>query len=223
MISRRSYSMVYNLQRIILLVFYTISMIALSIPLAILVTTLFPDHLYPLMVILLLYMVGVVVLGSVIHTISYIPFNLASAFDPIKNAIASGEIQSVEALGKRITKFTVGFFDFSFLDIDHAFLHTEQSGPVSHEDLSEVIRAMEEFGMPEKSKTAEEIIRAGRVAHGEKEYHLYILPIWFGEHWLGYMGLLSGRRINRLSRQFLMEYENNFLDDQLMHVIQRNR
>ncbi len=200
MISRRSYSMVYNLQRIILLVFYTISMIALSIPLAGLVTRLFPDNLYPLAATLVLYMVGVVVLGGMIHTISYIPFNLASAFDPIKNAIASGEIQSMEQLGKRITQFTVGFFDFSFLDIDHAFLHTEQSGPVSHEDLTEAIRAMEEFGMLEESKTLEEIIHAGKVTLKEKQYHLYILPIWFGEHWLGYMGLLSGRHISRFAQ-----------------------
>lgn len=208
--------MIYKVQRIILLVFYTISMVALSIPFARLITSLFPDHLYPLVSFLVLYMVLVVVLGSLIHTISYIPFHLASAFDPIKNDIASGEIRTLEELGKRITEFTVHFFDFAFLDIDHAFLHTPESGPFSHEDLSSAIRAMEEFGMLEMSKTLEDIVRAGKVTHEQKEYHIYILPIWFGNKWLGYMGLLTKRRISRFSRRFLAEYENNFLDDQIM-------
>ena len=214
--------MIYRVQQIILLVFYTISMMSLSIPLIKLVTGLFPDHLYPLLVILILYMVLVVVVGSLIHTISYIPFNLAAAFDPIKNAIASGEIRTLEDLGKRVSEFITGFFDFAFLDIDHAFLHTEQTGPVSHEDLTQSIRAMEKFGMLEKSKTMEEIMRAGKITQGHREYHLYILPVWFGEKWLGYLGLLSKKRISRFYREFLKEFENNFLDDQIMHVIQKS-
>jgi hypothetical protein len=223
MISRRSYSMFYNVQRIILLFFYTVTMITLSIPLAGLVTTLSPDHLYPLVVTLLLYMVGVVVLGSIINTISYIPFNLAAAFDPVKNAIASGEIRNVEELGKRITAFTTQFFDFAFLDIDHAFLHTGQTGPVSHEDLTGAFEVMEKFGMIDKSKQLEEIIRAGKIKLGNREFHLYILPIWFGEKWLGYMGLFSKKRISRFYQKFLIEFENNFLDDQLMYMIQQSR
>lgn len=214
--------MIYRVQQIILLVFYTISMMSLSIPLIKLVTRLFPDHLYPLMVILLLYMVLVVVVGSLIHTISYIPFNLAAAFDPIKNAIASGDIRTLEDLGKKVSEFITGFFDFAFLDIDHAFLYTERTGPVSHEDLSQSIRAMEKFGMAEKSKTLENIIRAGKITQGHREYHLYILPVWFGEKWLGYLGLLSKNRISRFYREFLKEFENNFLDDQIMHVIQQS-
>ena len=65
----------------------------------------------------------------------------------------------------------------------------------------------------------EEIIRAGKITLPEGEYHLYVLPIWFGSRWLGYMTLLSEKRISRFFQQFLMEYENNFLDDQIMHII----
>jgi hypothetical protein len=219
MIARRSYSLVYKVQRIILMVFYTISMMALSIPLARFVNQLSPDHLYPLVATLILYMVLVVILGGVVHTISYIPFNLAAAFDPIRNDIASGEIRDLAMLGERITRFMVEFYDFTFLDIAHAFIHTEQGGPVSHEDLSDAIAAMEEFGMLEMSRTLKEISRAGKVAHEGKEFHLYILPIRFGNRWLGYMGLLSGSRISRFALHFLAEFENNFLDDQIMHVI----
>ncbi len=215
--------MIYNVQRIILLVCYSVTMVVLSIPLARLVTTLFPDHLYPLAAILILYMILVVVIGSIIHTISYIPFNLAREFDPVKNAIASGEIRDLEDLGKEVTSFTTRFFDFAFLDIDHAFLHTEQTGPVSHEDLTGAYKTLEAFNMAEQSKKIEGVIRAGKINLGHKEYHLYILPIWFGERWLGYMGLFSRKRIGRFYQKFLTEFENNFLDDQLMHVIQQSK
>ena len=200
------------------MVFYTISMVALSIPLLRLVLKSFPDDLYPLTVTLLLYMVVVVIFGSFIHTLIYIPSKLSVDFDPIKNDIASGEIKDLKKLGKKVSLFVVEFFDFAFLDIDHAFLHTEETGVVSCEELPEAAPAMEQFGMLEKSKTIREITRAGKISHERSAYHLYILPIWLGNQWLGYMGLLSKRRIGHFHRKFLTEFENIFLDDQLMHV-----
>lgn len=218
----RTYSSVYHLQRTLLLVFYGISMLVLSFPLIRLVTWLFPDQLFALVAGLVLYMVSVVALGGFLHTASYIPFNLAAAFDPIKNDIARGDIGTMRELGVRITAFTVDFFDFSFLDIRHAFLHTEPEGPVSHEDLGDAIQAMEEFGMLEMSRELQGIERAGKVHHRGRQFHLYILPVRFGEKWLGYMGLLSGKRISKYARLFLAEYENHFLDDQIMLVMNRN-
>jgi len=210
--------MIYRVQRFILMLFFTISMVALSIPLIRLVMKLSPDHHYPLIATLVLYLVLVVVLGSVIHTISFIPSKLAAAFDPIKNDIASGRISDLQELGKRISLFMTEFFNFAFLDIDHAFLHTEQTGVVSCEDIPEAAPAMEEFGMLEKSKTIKDIIRAGKITHDQYEYHLYILPVWLGDHWLGYMGLMTNKRIGRFYQKFLTEFENDFLDDQLMQV-----
>ncbi len=224
MSQRRTYSYIYSVQRIILLVFYTTTAIALSIPLARLVNNLSPNQLYPLIVTLILYMVGTVIVGSLIHVISYIPFNLATAFDPIKNEIATGEIASIEQLGKKITRFTVQFFDFSFLDISHAFIQTDTSDLISHIPLpTQIEQVLKEYGMAEKSKEMEEIIRAGKITIPEGEYHLYVLPIWFGSRWLGYMTLLSEKRISRFFQQFLMEYENNFLDDQIMHIIHHSK
>ena len=215
----QSHSFIYNVQRVILLVFYTTTAISLSIPLARLVSMLSPEHLFPLFATLVIYMVLVVVIGSFIHVVSYIPFNLASAFDPIKNDIASGTIKDVDQFGKRISQFTTEFFDFSFLDITHAFIQTEKSDLISHEDMEEVKAVLGEYGMLEKSKQLEEIIRAGQFSFHDHEYHLYILPIWFGDRWLGYMGLLTRKRISRFFQRFLMEFENNFLDDQILYMM----
>ncbi|MCK4880240.1 MAG: hypothetical protein KAS82_06260 [Bacteroidales bacterium] len=218
-----SYSFIYNLQRIILLVFFVTTSIAISIPLAKLVTKLSPNHLYPLVITLLAYIIVVVVVGSMIHVISYIPFNLATAFDSIKNDIASGRINTIEQLGERITAFTVRFYNFSFLDISHAFLQTEGGEVMGHETNIQVENVLKEYKMLEKSRELDQITRAGKISLQGKNYQLYILPIWFGEQWLGYMALLSEKRISRFFQRFLMEYEENFLDDQIMHLVKFNK
>ena len=220
---RSSYSFIYNLQRIILLVFFTTTSIALSVPLAMLVVKLSPNQLYPLVITLLAYLILVIVVGSMIHVISYIPFNLATAFDPIKNDIALGKILSIEQLGERITAFTVQFYNFSFLDITHAYIEIEESGIIGFESNKELDKILNEYRMLDKSKALEEITLAGKVSLPERDYQLYILPIWLGETWLGYMALLSEKRISRFFRRFLMEYEENFLDDQIMHLVRMNK
>jgi hypothetical protein len=216
---RSSYSLIYNLQRVILLVFFTTTSIALSVPLTMLVLRLFPDQYFPLVITLLVYMVLVVVAGSMIHVISYIPFNLATAFDPIKNDIASGKIRTIGELGERITCFTVRFYNFSFLDISHAYLETKGSGVVGFERNTQVEKLLKERRILEKSRELENITLEGRINLPDRDYLLYILPLWLGETWLGYMALLSEHRISRFFQRFLMEYEENFLDDQIMHVV----
>ena len=216
---RSSYSFIYRLQRIILLVFYTTNAMALSIPLAKLAVKLSPNQLYPLVITLLLYMLLVIVVGSMIHVISYIPFNLATAFDPIKNDIAEGRISTIEELAERITTFTVQFYNFSFLDISHAFLETEASGVIGFESNNQMDKVLKDYRMLDKSKVLEEITLAGKISLPERDYYLYILPLWMGGTWLGYMALLSEKRISRFFQLFLMEYEDNFLDDQIMHLV----
>ena len=223
MARRSSYSFIYNLQRIILLVFFTTTSIALSIPLAMLVMKLSPNQLYPLVITLLIYMVVVVILGAMIHVISYIPFNLATAFDPIKNDIASGKISTIEQLGERITSFTVQFYNFSFLDITHAYIEIEESGIIGFESNTPLSKVLNEYRMLDKSKVLEDLTLAGKISLPERDYQLYILPIWLGESWLGYMALLSEKKISRFFQRFLMEYEGNFLDDQIMHVVRFNK
>jgi hypothetical protein len=223
MSKRSSYSFIYNLQRVILLVFFTTTSIALSIPLVMLVERLFPNQLYPLLITLLIYIILVIILGSMIHVISYIPFNLATAFDPIKNDIAAGKLTTMEALGERLTRFTVEFYNFSFLDISHAYIETEVSGIIGFESNTQVDKVLKDYKMLENSKALEEITLAGKISLPDRDYQLYILPLWLGENWLGYMALLSEKRISRFFQRFLMEYEGNFLDDQIMHVVRLNK
>ena len=214
-----SHSYIYRIQRIILLVFYTTTSVSLAIQLIMLVTKLSPNQLFPLVLTLLLYMILVVIVGSLIHVISYIPFHLANAFDPIQNDIASHRIGSMDMLGERITEFTVQFFNFSFLDITHAYIQTDGSDVMGHEPSMQVEKVLKEYQMLQNSQKLEGITRAGEISLPEGNYQLYILPIWFEDRWLGYMALLSKKRISRFFQRFLMEYEDNFLDDQVMHLM----
>jgi len=217
------YSFIYNLQRVTLLIFYATTSIAISIPLSMLVMGLSPNQLFPLVITLLAYIILVIVVGSMIHVISYIPFNMATAFDPIKNDIASGRIATIEELGARITSFTVTFYNFSFLDISHAFLQTEHSGLMGNQENSQLENILKEHDLLEKSRQTDHITAEGKIMLEGKAYQLYILPIWLGENWLGYMALLSEQRISRFFQRFLMEYEENFLDDQIMHLVRFNK
>jgi len=217
------YSFIYNLQRVTLLIFYATTSIAISIPLSMLVLGLSPNQLFPLVITLLAYIILVIVVGSMIHVISYIPFNMATAFDPIKNDIASGRIATIEELGARITSFTVTFYNFSFLDISHAFLQTEHSGLMGNQENSQLENILKEHDLLEKSRQTDHITAEGKIMLEGKAYQLYILPIWLGENWLGYMALLSEQRISRFFQRFLMEYEENFLDDQIMHLVRFNK
>jgi len=213
---KRSYSYIYSVQRIILLIFYSATCISLVIPLIRLVLRLSPNQLYPLFVTLLLYTILVVVVGALIHVISYIPFNLANAFDPIQNDLASGRIRSMEDLCERITEFTVEFFSFSFLDITHAYIQIDQTEVLGHKPENLVDKVLTEYQMLRNSQELDGITRAGEISLPDGNHHLYILPISFGNRWLGYMALLSRKRIKRLFQRFLMEYEDNFLDQQVM-------
>ena len=167
----RHYSFIYNLQRITLLIFYFTTSIAISIPLSILVLGLSPNQLFPLVVTLLAYIILVIVVGSMIHVISFIPFNLATAFDPIKNDIALGRIHTIEELGARITSFTVAFYNFSFLDISHAFLQTEHSGLLGYQKNDQLEKILKERSILEKSRQTEHITPEGKITLEEALAH----------------------------------------------------
>lgn len=217
--NHRSYSSVYNVQRIILLFFYSLAMIALCIPIAKWFNHLFPDNFFPLVLILILYTVFAVVLGTFIYVVSYIPFNLAGAFDPIKNDIAAGIITGKEAFGKRVTHFITEFFDFSFLDIEYAVFMAEGTGLICYSDREELIRALNDFNLPSLCAPGDKIRHLGRIKIHNKSCHFYLLPIRFGERWLGCIAFFTSRRIRKFFLEIIQEFENNFLDDQLMYII----
>ena len=103
------------------------------------------------------------------------------------------------------------------------YIEIKESGLLGFESNTQPDKILKEYRLLDKSKALEEMTLAGKVSLPERDYQLYILPIWLGDTWLGYMALLSEKRISRFFRRFLMEYEENFLDDQIMHLVRMNK
>jgi hypothetical protein len=56
----------------------------------------------------------------------------------------------------------------------------------------------------------------------DKNYHPYIIPIHFGEEWLGYFAVFSKSKLNKIYIEFLDNFEDDFIDDQLIHVLRNS-
>jgi hypothetical protein len=194
-------------------------MIAMFIPLARWVERISSDNLFYFVLTFVLYLGITVVLGAFIYFISYIPFNLSTAFDPIKNDIASGRINTIHAFGEQVTEFVTGFFDFSFLDIEYAVFQSDGSEMISTPVHPELMNTLKEFDLLHISKQGDEIVKVGKLTVGDLPFHLYLVPIWFGEQWLGYLALLTPKTMGPFFRRFIQEFENNYIDDQLVHVL----
>ena len=66
--------------------------------------------------------------------------------------------------------------------------------------------------MLNKSQGTEEVTYIGSYNISGKKHHLYIIPIWFGNEWLGYIGILTENRLLKIFCSFLAYLENIYLD-----------
>ena len=119
---KRSFSVLYGIQRTLLAVFYLVSVLSLFWIIFYLLDDVLGLQGVTIILITIIYLVLVVLAYSFIHVVSYIPSNLAGAFDPVQNAIADGSIQSTGDLTRELSAFMVTFFNFAFFDIEYALV-----------------------------------------------------------------------------------------------------
>lgn len=166
------------------------------------------------------YLVLAVLGYSFIHVVSYIPSNLAGAFDPIQDAVADGSIQSAGDLTRELSVFMVTFFNFAFFDIDFALVKIRDeisSWPVEP-DAGDVGLNIGE--LDRRNETIEETVYLGKVSRtGQGAGHLYLTPMIFGDENLGYFAVVTKHRLWKIFRQLLTEFENHFVDDQVVHIL----
>ena len=84
----KTFSALYGVQRIFLILFYLISVISVFWLLFYILHDLLNAPGMIIVPFALAYLILIVILYSFLHVISYIPANLAGAFDPLKNDIA---------------------------------------------------------------------------------------------------------------------------------------
>lgn len=213
----KSFSVLYGIQRNLLNLFYLISVIALFWLIFILLHDILGAGGAVIIPVALVYLVLIVLVYSVMHVISYIPANLAGAFDPLKNGIAEGSIGTADILSRELSGFMCSFFNFAFFDIKSCMVRLSDNEPVFSEDglLAEM-----SLNMDELERHAGSIVQTGFFgkASGRSGF-IYIVPLIFGEKRLGYMVLLTSQKLWRIFIHLLNEFENDFIDDQVVHVL----
>jgi len=157
---------------------------------------------------------------SFIHVISYIPANLAGAFDPLKNGIADGSIGTPVDFADKLAEFMCSFFDFTFFDIHYAIVGIRGELPVSSsglnmEELNTDPGKIEEFAL-----SIDETTYFGKVTSGLGEHHIYVTPLIFGDKRLGYIASSTKKKLWRMFIHLMNEFENDFVDDQIVHVME---
>jgi hypothetical protein len=64
-----------------------------------------------------------------------------------------------------------------------------------------------------------ETIYLGKVKLEDSRGHLYLTPMIFGEENLGYIAVVTRHRLWRIFKELLTEFENHFVDDQVVHIL----
>lgn len=165
----------------------------------------------------LFYFLTAILLWSYLYVLFSIPQRVTRNFDRIKNDIASGKIGSAEEFANRLCLFLVDFYNYSFFDIEMASVKIINNKPCfSSQEMKECF----DWDELEKEvmKIGEQIIHKKVKARNFK-YFSCTTPIIFSDEYLGLFTVLTSRRLGNLMQKLLTDLENDFIDDQLVHIL----
>lgn len=212
----------YGFRKKVLLSFYIISSISLGIlvlsAMGNILSVLKISQKFQLLLAMFLTVVGVIggAYFSVILDLPKISYDL----DKIKNEVASKKITDPSVFAYRIVTLLCSYFKFHFITIKYAFFKIKKADCIySNNNLQNIINENDFRLMLNKSQETEEVTYIGAYNISGKNHHLYIIPIWFGNEWLGYIGILTENRLLKIFCSFLAYLENIYLDDLLIHVL----
>lgn len=215
----KSFSVLYGIQRTLLAVFYLATVLSLFWIIFYLLDEVLGLQGVTIILVTIVYLVIVVLGYSFIHVVSYIPSNLAGAFDPIQNAIADGSIQTAGDMARDLSAFMVTFFNFAFFDIEYALvkIKNDKAAWPAVTDPGEMGLNMAD--LDKRNETESETIYVGKIKFQERAGYLYLTPMIFGEENLGYIAVVTRHRLWKIFRQLLTEFEDHFVDDQVVHIL----
>ncbi len=213
----KSFSGLYGIQRNFLNLFYLISVVAVFWLIFYLLHEILNAGGSVIVPVSLAYLVLIVLGYSIIQVVSFIPANLAGAFDPIKNGIADGSIHSLPLMAEKLAGFMCSFFNFTFFDIQTALVHFKGNKPVhsTSEDWGDTdTSAIETY-----ANSVNEASFYGKISTRSGSGFVYVIPLIFGEKRLGYIAVKTKQKLMKIFVRLLSEFENDFVDDQVVHVM----
>nr|NQU92409.1 hypothetical protein [Bacteroidota bacterium] len=178
-----------------------------------------PGAFYALYIILFLF--AGALLGAYLWVLITLPKGLAVEFDIIKNRIASGEISTVKDFSDELSRFLVKFFTFFRFDVVVAIVKVK-GFQTSVFPVESSLPGIDVENLSLKSQKQEDVIYIGRVKYENQTLNGYLVPIWFGTDWLGYFCVLTDAKLYGMFKLILKNFEDQYIDDQLMHVLHRD-
>jgi hypothetical protein len=215
----KSFSVLYGIQRTLLAVFYLASVLSLFWIIFYLLDDILGLQGVTIILVTIVYLVLAVLGYSFIHVISYIPSNLAGAFDPVQNAIADGSIQTAGDLARDLAAFMVTFFNFAFFDIEYALVKIKNDQGVWPDEIETGVVGLNPGDLDKKAESVSETAYIGKIKFQDRNAHLYLTPMIFGGENLGYIAVVTRHRLWKIFKQLLTEFENHFVDDQVVHIL----
>jgi len=216
-----SYDIILGYRKNLFLMFYVISIVCIGFVIVFLLGYIsFVTPVIQLVIGIIIAAAGTI--GGAYFSVLYELPSIGHSFDEIKNDIALKKIDSIEKFGNRIVDFICNYFNFAFFSIDYSFIKIKNF-PCIYSDIEiskkDIIEENVYENMMIQSKGTENIIYHGIQYIKNSKYHLYNIPIWFGSEYLGYIGILSPNILRKIFCVFLSKFEDEYIDDQLVHVL----
>ncbi|MFO7539759.1 MAG: hypothetical protein R6X32_17100 [Chloroflexota bacterium] len=212
------FELFYGVRRLLLLTFYLVSVIAFGLVVLVLLNIAQVAVPWQVLVSLLIFVASIGG-GAFLYVLLELP-KIGYDFDKIKNDIASGNIKSPEQFSRRVVDLLCRYFSFTFFSVEYAFIKVQQKKLIASDQvILDDLSAAELNQLLKLSQDTEDVTYVGKYTIKGTAYHLHLIPIYFGQEWLGYIGIFTHQRLWRIFTRFLVDFENNYVDDQLVHVL----
>lgn len=167
----------------------------------------------------LVFLLLATVIWAHLYIIFSIPQRLAGSFDFIKNNIARGKLIGVEEFSEQIANFLTDFYNYSFFDIAFSAFKIKGHTLVFSNDV--ISTSLNWDKVEKEARTEDYILDHGKHALNRKNYYAYTIPVYFGDDYLGFFTVFSLQRLGRLRLRLLSDLEDHFIDDQLVHILNK--
>ena len=216
-----TYHKIYDIQRQLLVFFYIVFCLSLMVPGGMLIDYLFSPHWAVYLFAVVIYLVLCIIAGAYIFVITLLPVKLMRGFDHIQNNIADESINTDEEFARAVNEFAIQYFNYLFFDIEQSAFYIDETSKIfSSEGFPEPI-LLQNTQFVEKSSKTHEVYYHEKQEFNDIQYHYYIVPVWFNNQYLGYMLFGTRTKLSRFFIGLLHDFETLFVDDQLLHIVNR--
>ena len=217
-LSHALYGLFYSIRKKILIILYISCVICIGSLTIILLDEARVPLRIEFLIGLLVAIIGIV--GALLFSVILDLPKVGYKFDEIKNDIASGIIKTPQEFAIRVSDFMCEHFNFFLFNVRYTFIQIlDTPCYYSNDAILKSIGEKELESIISKSQQTEDVIYMGTHTINRSDYHLYVIPIWFRENWLGFIGIFNSWKLIKIFALYLSSFEDQYIDDQLVHIL----